>query len=416
MTSQPGEPRPLELLSAYQPLFNPAPAWRYAFLTGGRGGGKSFHIALFLLNLTYEAGHVVLFTRWTMVAASISIIPEFVDKIELLGLADDFDVTRDTIRNKRTGSAILFRGIKTSSGNQSARLKSIQGVTTWVLDEAEELVDAKSFDTIDYSIRQVDRPNRVVLVLNPAARTHFLYERFVAARRDDTLYIHTTYEQNAHNLSPSFIEQAERLRDTNPQRYRHVFLGEWTHATEGLLWTGADIVRARVEQAPDTFARVLVGVDPAVTANTASNETGIVVVGLGRDKRGYVLEDLSGRYSPAQWGAVAIDAARRWGGSIVAEVNQGGDMVRSVLAAQGDKAHGVRIVDVRATKGKLARAEPVYALYQEGRVFHVGQLPILEQQMSSFRPDAMDGSPDRVDALVWALSSLMLKQVEAFVV
>jgi predicted phage terminase large subunit-like protein len=137
---------------------------------------------------------------------------------------------------------------------------------------------------------------------------------------------------------------------------------------------------------------------------------------LGRDKRGYVLEDLSGRYSPAQWGAVAIDAARRWGGSIVAEVNQGGDMVRSVLAAQGDKAHGVRIVDVRATKGKLARAEPVYALYQEGRVFHVGQLPILEQQMASFRPDAMDGSPDRVDALVWALSSLMLKQVEAFVV
>jgi phage terminase large subunit len=416
MNSSPGEPRPLELLSAYQPLFNPAPAWRYAFLTGGRGGGKSFHTALFLLNLTYEAGHVILFTRWTMVAASISIIPEFVDKIELLGLADDFDVTRDTIRNRRTGSAILFRGIKTSSGNQSARLKSIQGVTTWVLDEAEELVDAKSFDTIDYSIRQVDRPNRVVLVLNPAARTHFLYERFVAERRDDTLYIHTTYEQNAHNLSPSFIEQAGRLRDTNPQRYRHVFLGEWTHATEGLLWTGADIVRARVEQAPDNFARVLVGVDPAVTANTASNETGIVVVGLGRDKRGYVLEDLSGRYSPAQWGAVAIDAARRWGGSIVAEVNQGGDMVRSVLAAQGDKAHGVRIVDVRATKGKLARAEPVYALYQEGRVFHVGQLPILEQQMSSFRPDAMDGSPDRVDALVWALSSLMLKQVEAFVV
>jgi predicted phage terminase large subunit-like protein len=416
MSSAPGEPRPLELLSAYQPLFNPAPSWRYAFLTGGRGGGKSFHIALFLLNLTYEAGHVILFTRWTMVAASISIIPEFVDKIELLGLADDFDVTRDTIRNRRTGSAILFRGIKTSSGNQSARLKSIQGVTTWVLDEAEELVDAKSFDTIDYSIRQVDRPNRVVLVLNPAARTHFLYERFVAERRDDTLYIHTTYQQNAHNLSPSFIEQAERLLHTNPQRYRHVFLGEWTHATEGLLWTGADIVRARVEQAPDTFARVLVGVDPAVTANTASNETGIVVVGLGRDKRGYVLEDLSGRYSPAQWGAVAIDAARRWGGSIVAEVNQGGDMVRSVLAAQGDKAHGVRIVDVRATKGKLARAEPVYALYQEGRVFHVGQLPILEQQMSSFRPDAMDGSPDRVDALVWALSSLMLKQVEAFVV
>jgi phage terminase large subunit len=417
MSSAPGEPRPLELLSAYQPLFNPAPSWRYAFLTGGRGGGKSFHIALFLLNLTYEAGHVILFTRWTMVAASISIIPEFVDKIDLLGLADDFDVTRDTIRNRRTGSAILFRGIKTSSGNQSARLKSIQGVTTWVLDEAEELVDAKSFDTIDYSIRQVDRPNRVVLVLNPAARTHFLYERFVAERRDDTLYIHTTYEQNAHNLSPSFIEQAERLRDTNPQRYRHVFLGEWTHATEGLLWTRADLSVARVATAPE-LSRVLIGVDPAVTANAASNETGIVAVGVDRDRRAYVLEDLSGKYTPHQWATVAIEAARRWNGTVVAETNQGGDMVHATLKSVGDRAHGVRVMDVRATRGKLARAEPVYALYQDRRVYHVGEHPILEQQMLAFRPDDPDatGSPDRVDALVWAVTAALLKGAQAFVV
>jgi phage terminase large subunit len=416
MTSPPGEPRPLELLSAYQPLFNPAPSWRYAFLTGGRGSGKSFHVALFLLNLTYEPGHVILFTRWTMVAASISIIPEFVAKLELLSVLDDFTITRDAIVNKRTGSSILFRGIKTSSGNQSARLKSIQGVTTWVLDEAEELVDAKSFETIDFSIRQVGRPNRVVIVLNPATRTHFLYGRFVAQPRLDTLYIHTTYEQNSHNLSASFIQQAERLRETNPARFAHLFLGEWTTATEGLLWTEADLMRARVEVPPDYFSRVLVGVDPAVTANATSNETGIVVVGMGRDQRGYVLEDLSGRYSPAQWGAVAIDAARRWNGSIVAEVNQGGDMVRSVLFAQGQKAQGIRIIDVRATRGKLSRAEPVYALYQEGRVSHVGHFPILEQQMRTFGPETMDGSPDRVDALVWALSSLLLKRMPPFVV
>ena len=366
--------------------------------------------------MTYEPGHVVLFTRWTMVSAHLSIIPEFVDKIALLGRADDFDVTATQIVNKRTGSRILFRGIKTSSGNQTAALKSSQGVTTWVLDEAEELVDARTFDTIDLSIRSVDRANRVILVLNPAAKTHFLHERFVAQQRTDTLYIHTTYEHNRHNLSESFVAQAERMAQTNPARYAHVFLGEWTHATEGLLWTAADLARCRVAAAPADIARIVVGVDPAVTSSAASNETGIVVVALGRDRRSYVIEDLSGRYSPQQWAAVAVDAARRWDAAIVAETNQGGDMVRATLKAVGDKATGVRVIDVRATKGKVARAEPAYALYQDGRVSHVGELPILEQQMLAFRPDAMDGSPDRVDALVWALTHLMLKGVEAFVV
>jgi len=127
---------PVILLAPYRPLFDPAPTWRYAFLTGGRGSGKSWHLSICLLNLTYSPDHVILFTRWTMESAGASIIPEFVDKIERLGKRDDFAVTKNEIVNKLTGSRILFRGIKTSSGNQTAKLKSIQGVTTWVLDEA----------------------------------------------------------------------------------------------------------------------------------------------------------------------------------------------------------------------------------------------------------------------------------------
>jgi phage terminase large subunit-like protein len=407
---------PLVLLAPYRALFHPNPSWRYAFLTGGRGSGKSFHLSVFLLNLTYESGHVILFTRYTMESAGASIIPEFVDKLERLGKRDDFDITQKEIVNKWTGSRILFRGIKTSSGNQTAKLKSIQGVTTWVLDEAEELVDRMTFDRIDDSIRSQLRPNRVILSLNPSTVDHFLHGLFVAAPRADTLYIHTTWQDNRDNLSESFLAKIEETRTSNPGRYAHIYAGEWLREVAGLLWTPTEIQRARVATAPDDLSRVLVAIDPAVTANAESDETGIVVVGADRNRRGYVLEDLSGRYSPNQWATIAIDAARRWKGSIVAETNQGGDMVTAVLKSLGDRANGIRIIDVKASRGKLARAEPVYSLYQEQRIFHVGAFPLLESQMVGFNPENQITSPDRVDALVWGLSALLLTGAQAFVV
>ncbi|MCW5591046.1 MAG: DNA-packaging protein [Burkholderiales bacterium] len=406
-------PEPVRLLRQYRPLFQRRPRlpdgteWRYAFLTGGRGSAKSFHVAVFLLNLTYEAGHVILFTRYTLSAADVSIIPEFREKIDLLGVEGDFHVTRSEIVNLRTGSRILFRGIKTSSGNQTAALKSIQGVTTWVLDEAEELVDEATFERIDLSIRHKTLPNRIILVLNPTTDEHFLYRMFAKEPRADTLYIHTTWEDNRHNLSASFIERAVQMRELNPARYAHIFGGAWSRELPGLLWNRAIIERCRLPVGPEEFRRVLVGVDPAVTANMESNETGIVVCGIDRHKKGYVIEDLSGRYSPNQWATLAVSAARKWGGSIVAETNQGGDLVKSTVQAVD---RGVRVIDVRASRGKYARAEPIYALYEANAVFHIGEHPTLERQMVGFNPDATGSlSPDRVDALVWALTALMLK-------
>jgi PBSX family phage terminase large subunit len=412
-------PKPVRLLKEYRPLFALRPLlihsgqpWRYAFITGGRGSAKSFHVALFLLNLTYEKGHVILFTRYTLSAADLSIIPEFKEKMELLGLEDDFHITRSEIVNKRTGSRILFRGIKTSSGNQTAALKSIQGVTTWVLDEAEELVDETTFERIDLSIRHKTLPNRVILVLNPGREEHFLHRMFVKERRNDTLYVHTTWEDNRHNLSDSFIKRAEDMRASNLPRYNHIFGGLWSKELPGLLWNRGIIERARIPVGQETYRRVLVGVDPAMTAMMESNETGIVVCGIDHNKKGYVLEDLSGRYSPNQWASLAISAAKRWGGSIVAETNQGGDLVKSTVQAVD---RGIRVIDVRASKGKYARAEPVYALYESNSIFHVGEHPTLERQMVGFNPDDDDSEDDRVDALVWALTALMLKGKEAFV-
>ena len=401
---------PVRLLADYRPAFVRRPDWRYLLLTGGRGSAKSFHVAVLLVNLTYEPGHVILFTRYTMASAEVSIIPEFVEKITLLGLGADFYVTKSEIVNRRTGSRILFRGIKTSSGNQTAALKSIQGVTTWVLDEAEELHDEDTFDRIDLSIRSKLHPNRVVLVLNPSTTDHFVYRRFLAsgAPPADTLVIHTTWEANRHNLSASWIANAEKIRDTHPERYRHLFLGEWRRpGAGGLLWTEAHILRARLRVPPvEEYDRVLVGVDPAMTSRPESNETGLIVAGANGRGDAYILEDLSGRYTPNQWAAIAVGAAQRWQGSIIAEVNQGGDLVRTTIAAI---APSVRVLDAHASRGKYARAEPVFALYEAGRIFHVGEFPVLERQMLDFNPTDKDtDSPDRVDALVWTIDGLLI--------
>ena len=219
---------------------------RYFIVTGGRGSGKSFAINTFLLLLTYEAGHTILFTRYTLRSAGISIIPEFIEKIDLLKKTDDFVITKDEVINKVTKSKILFRGIKTSSGDQTANLKSLQGITTWVFDEAEEMTDEDMFDKIDLSVRQKGLENRVILILNPTTKENFIYQRWFEARgvqagsnitKDDTTYIHTTYLDNIDNLSKSYVEQIERMKERRPSRYKHTILGAWLDKAEGVIFT-----------------------------------------------------------------------------------------------------------------------------------------------------------------------------------
>jgi phage terminase large subunit-like protein len=394
----------IKLLDKYQPLFLEQPKSRYYLITGGRGSGKSWTLSMFLLNLTYEEGHVILFTRWTLTSAFISIIPEFIDKIELMNKAEDFEITQSEIINNATGSKILFRGIKTSQGTATANLKSIAGVTTFILDESEELMDEDVFDRIDLSIRAINKPNRVILVMNPSYKSHWIYSRFVRRKSDNCTYIHTTYLDNERNLSKSFLEQAERTKRENLHRYNHLFLGEWLEDAEGMLWNRQIIERLRMANPPQ-LERIVVAVDPAASANLESDETGIIVCAKDSLGNGYVLEDLSGKYSPSQWATVSVKAFERWNADcIVAEKNQGGDMVESVLRSQNATA---RIKLVTATKGKYVRAEPIYSLYEQNKVYHIGHFPLLEAQMITFDPDK-GKSPDRVDALVWGFTELLL--------
>jgi len=222
---------------------------RYFVITGGRGSGKSFAVNLMLVLLTYEQGHTILFTRYTLTSAYISIIPEFIEKLELLGVIGDFHITKDEIINRRTGSKIIFRGIKTSSGDQTANLKSLTGITTWVVDEAEELTDEDKFDTIDLSVRSQSKENRVILILNPTTKEHFIYKRFFEDKgvqegsnltKENITYIHTTYEDNLDNLSDSYLHQIEQMKQRRPEKFKHQILGGWLNKAEGVIfdnWT-----------------------------------------------------------------------------------------------------------------------------------------------------------------------------------
>lgn len=233
----------VSLISKFKPLFQNDT--RYFVLTGGRGSAKSFHVADFLLKLSYEQGHTILFTRYTMISAHLSVIPEFTDKIDRYDLEDNFDVTKAEITNKASDSLIVFKGIKTSSGNQTAALKSLQGITTWVLDEAEELVDENIFDKIDESVRIKDVQNRVIIILNPTIKEHWIYKRFFEGMgveagfngvKDSVTYIHTTYFDNIENISQSIIDKFEKLKLKSPKQYNHRVLGGWLDSADGLVY------------------------------------------------------------------------------------------------------------------------------------------------------------------------------------
>lgn len=231
------------LNNKWKALFNDT---RYFVISGGRGSSKSFGVGTFTSLLSFEKGHKILFTRQTMTSAHLSIIPEFQEKIQLLESENKFEITKTDIVNLQSGSEIIFRGLKTSSGDQTANLKSLQGVTDWVLEEAEELTDEATFDKINLSVRQKGVQNRIIIIFNPTTKEHWIYKRFFEQAgveggyngiKDNVTYIHTTYEDNLEHLDKSFLDEIQRIKDTNPKKYQHAILGGWLDKAEGVVFT-----------------------------------------------------------------------------------------------------------------------------------------------------------------------------------
>ena len=264
-----------------------------------------------------------------------------------------------------------------------------------------------AWDMLQFSLRLGEHPRQCVTT---TPRNVEVLKQLV--NNPSTVVTSAPTEANGMNLASSFLDEV-RARYAGTRLGRQELDGELLEDVEGALWTRKAMDAFRTKEAPE-LSRIVVAIDPPVTAHSTSDECGIVVVGAAMEGppnewRAVVLEDASiAAASPSTWAQAAIEAMERHGADrLVAEVNQGGDMVESVLR-QIDPLVPFR--GVRASRGKTARAEPVAALYEQGRVMHLGGLKALEDQMCLFSANGFEGSgsPDRVDALVWALTDLMI--------
>ena len=330
-------------------------------VTGGRGSGKSFNVATFIKRLTYETGrlnakkiaHQILYTRYTMTSASISIIPEFLEKVELDGDTKNFKSTKTDVINRRSGSHIMFRGIKTSSGNQTAKLKSIHGISVFVCDEAEEWVEEESFDKIMLSIRQVGIRNLIIIIMNPCDSNHWVYKRFIEnthklveydgipvqiSTAPNVLHIHTTYLDNKEHLSNQFLEEVEKMKVENPEKYAHVVIGRWADVSEGAVFKKWGIV----DEFPVECKKVGIGLDFGFTHDpTAAIRCGII------DNRLY-LDEID--YRTALLSSDIIKTLRPWGMKVIAdsadprtiqEIHNGGIRIYAVEKGAGSIVAGI---------------------------------------------------------------------------
>lgn len=294
----------------YYPLYEDKDKF-IILITGGRGSGKSFNASTFIERLTFELTeaekiiHQILYTRYTMVSAGMSIIPEMMEKIDLDGTTKYFKTTKTDIVNKMTKSRIMFRGIKTSSGNQTAKLKSIQGITTFVCDEAEEWTNEEEFDKIMLSIRKKGIQNRIIIIMNPCDSNHFIYKKYIEnthklveidgvqvqiSTHPNVLHIHTTYLDNLENLSPEFLKEVEDMKINNPEKYAHVVIGRWADVAEGAVFKKWGIVK----EFPRECKKVGIGQDFGFTNDpSAAVRCGIIDNRLYVDELFYETDMLS---------------------------------------------------------------------------------------------------------------------------
>lgn len=286
----------------------------------------------------------------------------------------------------------------TYSADEPNRLRGPQHDFAWADELAAWRFDQEAWDMLMFGLRLGTDPRAIVTTTpRPTALIKAL-----AADPGTLLTRGSTYENRA-NLAPAFFRRIIGKYE-GTRLGRQELNAEILDDVVGALWTLKLIEEHRVATAPE-LTRIVVAVDPAVSKGDNSNETGIIVAGIAGNEHAYVLEDLTVRGSPNEWAQAAVTAYRRHKADrIVAEVNQGGDMVESIIRGID---RSIPYEGVRATRGKAIRAEPVSALYERGRVHHVGVHAQLEDQMTNWTPASGEASPDRLDALVWAVTSLM---------
>ena len=336
-------------------------------------------------------------TLWKSAEALIDVeFPELKDAMETNKSGGSWDMILPN------GSQLYFGGL-----DDKERIEKHLGTefATVYINECSEIQDENNIELISSRLRQ-KIPGRHLLLtdMNPPSKKHWSYKRYITdeGKVPGRIAMRINPIDVKENLPESYIKRLENLPDRLRQRFLY---GEFTVDVEGALWS-YDMLE-NIKQTREDFGRIVIGVDPAVTSKEESDETGIVVVGMIGDDQAHVIADYTGKYKPSEWAQKVADAYDLHRADVVvAETNQGGDLVESNLK---NHHQNMNIEQVRATRGKHVRAEPVAALYEQGKITHEPGLEELESQMLEWVPGVGD-SPDRVDALVWALTDLLVNR------
>jgi len=399
---------------------------KYTLLYGGSRSGKSFIIIYAIIHRALkEPGSRHLIVRFAFNHAKQSLWHDTIPKVMKLcfnGVPSTWNKS-DWFIEFTNGSQIWLGGL-----DDKDRTEKVLGneYASIFINEASQVSYASYAILLTRLAQKTALTNRIYCDCNPPSTQHWTYKLFIQHVNPDSnepldgkYYSHMRMnpDDNLENLPEDYIESVlNTLSHRQQKRFR---FGEFLDDIEGALWTYDIIDKYRVAELPlDQYGKpalktIVTAIDPSGTSTQSSDEAGIVTAGIGFDGHFYVLDDVSGIMSPNQWATYGIRNLYKWEGDrIVAETNQGWDMVKAVIH-NIDKT--VRVIDVVAKKNKFARAEPVVGLYERGQVHHVGRLDKLEDQMTSWDSREAKESPGRIDALVYAITDLMGKGRASFV-
>lgn len=388
------------LCKARPKQITPTGDWHIWLILAGRGWGKTLTGATdaLLYALRNPESQVAIITptfgdlRRVAFEGPSGILTMLPDEAILAGRGQGYNSSNAQIR--------LYNGSKIMgfSATEPDRLRGPQFHRAWC-DELAAWRYPETFDQLMFGLRLGERP-QCIITTTPKPQPII---RSLIERNDCRVTTGSTFE-NEDNLASSTINMLKEKYEGTTLGQQELY-AEIITGTEGALWDIDQIDKQRIRKLnKEKLSNILVAVDPAVTSGENSDETGIVVVGKDINNEYYVLEDKSGKYKPDQWGQKAIDLFYQWDADrIVAEVNNGGDLVERLIRTLDA---GVRFKSVHASRGKLVRAEPIAALYEQERVHHCGVFSELETQMCTYTGERLRPSPDRLDALVWGLSEL----------
>ncbi|SOB98714.1 phage terminase large subunit-like protein [Rhodobacter sp. JA431] len=389
----------------------PVGSWKSWVIMGGRGAGKTRAGAEWVRAQVEGAG-----PKDAGQARRVALVGETFDQVREVMIFGESGILACSPPDRRpvweaTRRRLVWENGATAqafSAQEPEALRGPQFDAAWVDELAKWKKAEEVWDMLQFALRLGAHPQQVITT---TPRNLGVLKAIL--ENPSTVVTHAPTEANRAYLAQSFLDEVQ-ARYAGTRLGRQELEGVLLDDVEGALWTTAMLEAARVARAPE-LDRVVVALDPAVTGGAGADECGIVVAGAVMrgpvsEWRAYVLEDASVRGRPTDWARAAIAAMERWGAEkLVAEVNQGGDLIESVLR-QIDPL--VPFKALRAARGKAARAEPVAALYEQGRVKHcrAGALGTLEDQMCRMTVQGYTGrgSPDRVDALVWAMTELIL--------